>query len=228
MVAEDGATSGAKTLARGIAALQAVVEAEDGLSAQEVADQLGIHRTIAHRMLVTLAAAGLIAKGGDARYRGAVGLVKLQSARYTALQHQAEPLLHELAERLGATVTLLVAENGQAVALLASSPANAKFQLGFSQGDTHPLHLAAGGHALRSLMDQYSSDSSLQQVRDRGYAMTQGEVEPGAWGLAVPIRGVGVPACINVISHREDVVCASIGPVIEAARDLEQLLMAQI
>lgn len=214
--------AGAKTLARGLEALKAVVDSETGLSAQQVADILGVHRTVAHRMLVTLASAGFIAKGHDAKYRGSVGLMKLVPAVCTSLRDATEPMLLELAEELGATVTLLMAEGDQAVALVSCSPKNSMFQMRFAEGDTHSLKLAAGGRALRSIMSEHASDASLDQVRESGYAITQGEVEPGAWGLAVPVIGPrGMPLCVNVITHREAVVRESVDAVKQVAATLE-------
>ncbi len=42
---------GSQTLARGLAALQLVAAAPNGLTAQQVADEIGVHRTIAYRLL---------------------------------------------------------------------------------------------------------------------------------------------------------------------------------
>ncbi len=226
MAKKTGAT-GAQTLARGISALQAVVAAPDGLSAQQVAEQLDVHRTVAHRMLVTLADAGLIAKAADAKYRGAAGLLRLQEGRYENLKHLARPLVEQLAEELRATATLLVAENDNAVALIAATPSDARFHLAFSEGDTHPLSLAAGGRALRALMPQYANDPLVEQVQAQGYAITHGEVEPGAWGIAVPVVAPGIPACINVISHREDIVTQAAPLTMAAAQQLELLLESE-
>ena len=53
--AEPGSPAGAQTLARGLAALEMVAAAENGMTVQEAADRLGVHRTIASRMLGTLA-----------------------------------------------------------------------------------------------------------------------------------------------------------------------------
>ena len=219
---EKKPVAGAKTLARGLDALKAVVDSENGLSAQQVAEILDVHRTVAHRMLVTLVSAGFLTKGGDAKYRGSVGLMNFVPAVCTSLKDGAEPLLAVLAEDLGATVTLLVAEGDRAIALVSRSPKESMFQMRFAEGDTHPLELAAGGKALRSIMPEHASDASLDQIRADGYAITQGEVEPGAWGLAVPLRGPnGMPLCVNVITHREAVVRESIEAVKRVAGVLE-------
>ena len=62
---------GSQTLARGLAALQLVASAPNGLTAQQVADDIGVHRTIAYRLLTTLAQYRFVAKGEDGRYRSA-------------------------------------------------------------------------------------------------------------------------------------------------------------
>ena len=62
---------GSQTLARGLNALQFVAEAPAGLTVQQVADGIGVHRTIAYRLLATLAQFRFIAKGEDGRYRPA-------------------------------------------------------------------------------------------------------------------------------------------------------------
>ena len=44
---------GSQTLDRGIRALEMVAAAPGGMTVQEVADRLEVHRTIAHRLLAT-------------------------------------------------------------------------------------------------------------------------------------------------------------------------------
>ena len=69
--------AGSQTLARGLSALQAVSSAPSGVTAAEVADHVGVHRTIAYRLLSTLAQARFIAKGSDGKYRPAAALAVL-------------------------------------------------------------------------------------------------------------------------------------------------------
>ena len=52
---EPGTTAGAQTLARGLSALEMVATAENGMTVQEAAERLGVHRTIASRLLGALA-----------------------------------------------------------------------------------------------------------------------------------------------------------------------------
>ena len=230
-MADTGArpTAGAQTLARGIAALRAVASAPAGLGVQDLADELGVHRTIAYRMLATLAEAGFIARGSDGRYRGAAGLLDLRAAAYESLKHVARPYLAELADALGATVSLLVPEQDEAVAISVVEPRGTRYHIAFHQGSRHPLDRGAAGLALSAALPPRPDEAPrIVQVRADGYAITHGEVEPGAWGLAVPLRAPSqdLVACVNVSSHREDLVRTSADQVIACAREIERRLTA--
>jgi DNA-binding IclR family transcriptional regulator len=211
--------AGAQTLARGIAALQLVATTPDGLSIQDVADSLGIHRTIAYRMLATLADAHLVSKGDDGRYRGAAGLLTLTSGAFFSLRNIAQPIMRRLAASLASTVSLLVRQGDEAVALAVVEPQNARYHIAFAEGSRHPLDRGAAGHALRASLPASDADSDVvRAVRAAGYARTFGEVEPGAYGLAVPCSGLGFEACLNLITYREDVAVGALERMIEAAR----------
>src|SRR6478736_10387557 len=68
---------GSQTLARGLTALQAVANSPTGVTAQQVADHVGVHRTIAYRLLSTLAQQRFVVKGEDGKYRPAAALAVL-------------------------------------------------------------------------------------------------------------------------------------------------------
>ncbi|OUZ05414.1 hypothetical protein B0172_00892 [Mycobacterium avium subsp. paratuberculosis] len=55
---------------------------------------------------------------------------------------------------------------------------------------------------------------------------TYGEIEPNTYGLAVGVRrpAPSPPTCINLISHREDVVMRGKDAVMRAAEQLSKLL----
>ena len=66
----------------------------------------------------------------------------------------------------------------------------------------------------------------MARARERGWVMTYGEIEPNTYGLAVPVRrpAPSPPTCINLISHREDVVLRGRDAVLKAAKQLAELL----
>lgn len=220
---EPRPAAGSQTLARGLRALELVATARDGVTIQEIAEQLGVHRSIASRLLATLADFRLITRGGDGRYRVGAGLAALASGIQTTLRVAAEPIMRELAEGLGATISLLVAEGDEAVALSVVSPALAQYHLAFNTAARHPLGRAAGGVALQAaLPPALGEQPRVAEARARGYAQTFGEVEPGAHGVAVALPHLaGVPAaCLNLITHREEIAAKAPPALMEAAARL--------
>ncbi|UDY23672.1 IclR family transcriptional regulator [Nocardioides sp. Kera G14] len=222
-MSETRSVPGTQTLARGLSSLELVAQAPDGVAIQDIADQLGVHRSIASRLLATLADFKLVVRGADGRYRVGSGLAALASGIHTTLRVAAEPILRELAERLGATVTLLVAEGDEAVGLSVVSPARSQYHLAFQTGGRHPLGVAAGGVALLAGMPPRPGESArVAEAREQGYAQTFGEVEPGAYGVAVALPQIaGVPAaCLNLITHRAEIAAEAPAALIDAAKRL--------
>ena len=218
---------GAQTLARGLRALQLVALAPHGASIAEIADQLEVHRTIASRLLSTLADFKLIVRLPDGRYRVGSGIAALASGVHSTLRVTSDPILRDLAESMGATVTLLIAEGDEAVALAVIAPASSQYHLAFSAGGRHPIRRAAGGVALLAAGPVLpGEDPRVTEARDAGFASTFGEVEPGAYGVAVPIDlPEGFPrACLNLITHRAEIADASIAALQAASRQIATLL----
>jgi DNA-binding IclR family transcriptional regulator len=226
MTATNGAP-GSQTLARGLSALQLVATSRRGLTVQEVADSIGVHRTIAYRLLGTLAQFRLVAKGDDGRYRSAAQLAVLGASFDNNIRQLSVPTLRKLADELGTTVSLLVAEGDQQVAIAVIVPTNVFYQLSFHEGSRYPLERGAAGIALLASMPPRPGERDLvPQARQQGWVITHGEVEPNTYGLAVPVkrRPPSPPTCINLISHREDVVMAGRDAVIKAADELSAIL----
>ncbi|KZS68406.1 MAG: helix-turn-helix domain-containing protein [Mycobacterium pseudokansasii] len=219
--------TGSQTLARGLTALQLVAGSPSGLTMQQVADQVGVHRTIAYRLLSTLTQFRLVAKGEDGRYRPAAALAVLGSSFDHNLRQLSLPTLRALADELGTTVSLLVAEGDEQVAVAVIVPTQVAYQLAFHEGSRYPLDRGAAGIALLASMPPRQRERDLvAATRERGWVMTYGEIEPNTYGLAVPVRRVAPspPTCINLISHREDVVIRGRDAVIKAATQLSTLL----
>lgn len=226
----DGAPNGApgsQTLARGLSALSAIASAPTGLTVQQVADHLGAHRTIAYRLLATLSQFRYVAKGEDGRYRPAAALALLGSSYDNNLRQLSVPRLRALADELGTTVSLLVAEGDQQVAIAVIVPTQVFYQLSFHEGSRHPLDRGAAGVALLASMPPRPGERDLvRQTREQGWVITHGEIEPNTYGLAVPVRRrpPSPPTCINLISHREDVVLDGKDAVVRAAHELSAIL----
>ncbi|WP_328358829.1 helix-turn-helix domain-containing protein [Mycobacterium sp. NBC_00419] len=222
-----GAAPGAQTLARGLTALQLVAGARDGLTIQQVADAIGVHRTIAYRLLSTLASYRLVARSDDGRFRVAAGLAALGATFDNNVRELSLPILRQLADELGSTVSLLVAEGDQQVAIAVIVPTHVSYQLSFHEGSRYPLDRGAAGVALLAAMPPQPGERGLvTETRAKGWVITHGEIEPNTYGLAVPVHRppTSPHACINLISHREDVVRRGRDAVVDAAQRLSAVL----
>ena len=111
-----------------------------------------MHRTIAYRLLATLAEFRLVAKGEDGRYRPAAGLAVLGASFDHNVRQLSLPTLRALADELGTTVSLLVAEGDQQVAIAVIVPTQVAYQLSFHEGSRYPLDRGAAGIALLASM----------------------------------------------------------------------------
>lgn len=221
------AAPGSQTLARGLNALQLVAGSRDGLTIQQVADSIGVHRTIAYRLLSTLASYRLVAKSEDGRFRVAAGLAALGATFDNNVRELSLPILRQLADELGSTVSLLVAEGDQQVAIAVIVPTHVSYQLSFHEGSRYPLDRGAAGIALLAAMPPQPGERGLvTKTRTQGWVITHGEIEPNTYGLAVPVHRppTSPHACINLISHREDVVRRGKDAVVAAAQRLSAIL----
>lgn len=220
-------TTGSQTLARGLTVLQMVASKPYGLTVQEVADQVGIHRTIAYRLLVTLAQFHLITRGSDGRYRSAAGLAALGGSFDRSFRDRATPVLQELADELRMTVCVLIAEGDTQVAVAVVVPSDASYQNSVYEGSRYPLARGAAGIALLASGPPLAGERDvISRARDQGWVISSNDVEPGLYGLAVPVRRPGpAPAtCINIMAYRKDHLVRRREAMLKAAGRLSELL----
>jgi DNA-binding IclR family transcriptional regulator len=221
------AAAGSQTLARGLRVLQLIAATPEGLTVQKVAERLGVHRTIAYRLLSTLAQFRLVTRDDDGCYRSGAGLAVLGASFDNNLRQMSLPVLRGLADELHATVSLLVAEGEEQVAIAVIVPTQVSYQLAFREGSRYPLNRGAAGIALLASMPPRPGERDLVPLtRERGWVVTYGEIEPNTYGLAVPVRRTPAspPTCINLVSHREDVIERGRDVVIKAAAQLAEIL----
>lgn len=185
-----------QTLDRGLRVLELLAETPDGLGVTDLAAALEVHRAIVYRLLTTLAGHRLVVRGRDGRYRPGAGLAGLARGVAPRLQAAALPELTALAEDLGATATLTVADGDEAVALAVVEPRTTGIHVAYRPGLRHPLSVGASGRAI--LLGRPGSGATLAEERLRGYAVSSGEIQPGAVGLAAPIPGAD--ASVGVVS----------------------------
>jgi len=220
---------GNQTLARGLRVLLAIADSQHGLSVQQVGELLGVHRSIAYRLLQTLADFGLATRRQDGVYTPGARLATLAEAYLPTLRDVARPVMRSLADQLQSTVSLFVEQGDQAVAIALVEPTTAAHHLAFKPGMRTPLTLGAAGYAILASGPVVEGEPATVAVaRERGYARSHGEIEAGAYGVAawIPMGDTGTRACLNLITYREDIADAAGPDLRRAADDVGRLLHA--
>lgn len=182
-----GSTSA--TFDKGLRCLGAIAASPRGLLLGEVAAQANVHRTVAGRLLRTLEAHSLIRRDEDRRFRCTGALVELAESVERDLREVVRPVLEAMAEKLGATAYLMVAEGeDHARALDVIEPRNSAMHVAFKAGQRHPLTRGSGGLAiLAGRPPRRDDDPRVVEARKRGYAVTFAEVVSATTGIASPI-----------------------------------------
>jgi DNA-binding IclR family transcriptional regulator len=205
---------GSLTLDRGLALLQAVADAGgDAATISELAVTIGASRAAVYRLLVPLSERGLVWRDGT-KVRLGVGLLRLAGQVLPQLRDAAYPVLRELAEKVGATAHLSIAQGNQAQAVAVVEPTWTNFHVAYRVGSRHPL---TGGTAAGKAMAMRTSE--------QGWATSGGELQDGASGVAAPVRGVpGLRASVGVVTL-EPLDAREVGPqVVDSAAALSEIL----
>ncbi|HEX6871074.1 MAG TPA: IclR family transcriptional regulator, partial [Micromonosporaceae bacterium] len=158
------------------------------------------------RLAGTLTEHGLLRRDRSGRLRLGVGVLALARRAQPLLAEAASPALRRLAEDVGATAHLTIAEGGEAVALLVVEPSWTQFHVAYRSGSRHPLDRGAAGRAILA-----ARHGSAQVV------VSEGQLQPGAHGVAVAVVGVeGLEASVGVVALAPLDV-AVVGPRVTAA-----------
>ncbi len=180
----------AQTLDRGLRLLQLVADVSAGLSVTEAADRLGVGRAVVYRLAATLIEHRMIRRDASGRLRLGAGVLHLARRAQPLIADAARPVLRRLAESVGATAHLTVADGNEAVALAVVEPSWTAFHVAYRAGSRHAIDRGAGGRAIIA-----------GRHRSEGWQSSAGELEAGAYGIAAPVLGVeGLEASVGVIA----------------------------
>ena len=205
----SGAGSQSQTLSRGIRALELLAEAENPLSIAELSEGLGVHRSIAYRILRTLESHSLVMRDDAGRVAAAPGLAALARGVSRDLQSAALPELSALANELSMTAFIAVWDRQNCVTLMTVEPTHSRTALIQRPGTRHSFTAGAPGIAIQSALTEEQWDrlapgqkyrSESRTARERGYAVSHNEVIEGVSAVAAPISAVGqLPAAVAVV-----------------------------
>jgi len=208
-------TETSQTLDRGLRVLTVLATTPGGLTVTQLAGEVGVNRTVVYRLISTLEQHALIRRDRQGRVHVGLGVLQLSAAVQPVLREAAAPVLRELAERVGCTAHLTVADGDEALALSVIEPSWTDYHVSYRVGARHPLDRGAAGRAI--LADREPDGPA--------YVVTTGELQPGARGIAAALRGVdGLEASLGLVTL-DDIDVDRLGPqVVAAAEELASRL----
>ncbi|WP_346959204.1 IclR family transcriptional regulator [uncultured Arthrobacter sp.] len=201
-----------QTLSRGIRALEILADAPEPLTIAELADAMGVHRSVAYRILRTLEDHSLLVRDDGGRVQPGPGLAVLARGVARSLQTAALPELTQLANALTMSAFVAVWDREDCVTLVTVDPRHTGAAVVQHPGSRHPVSAGAPGIAIQSALSEQEWHRlapgipyrpEADEARRRGYASSHDEVIPGVSSLAVPLRVPGGrPAALAVVYIR--------------------------
>ncbi|MCO5967640.1 IclR family transcriptional regulator [Actinoallomurus soli] len=221
------AATGSKTIDTGLRLLEILRDHPDGLTISELARAADVHRNAVSRHLTALRNHRLVSRTGM-RYTLGLGIVELGAAVQHRLRAAAEGALQSLADGCRATAFISVLDAEEEVVVLAvAEPRGSDFHVAYRAGKRHAVDRGAPGIAILAGRPPRPGERPIvREARRTGYAVTEGELQPGAWGVAAPIVARGRPAQASVgvvtIGARDE---SAIAPrVVAASGEIARLL----
>ena len=184
------ASGTSKTLHHGLQVLELLVQHPSGLTLTEIADGIGVHRTVAHRLVKTLEAHYLCRRDRFKRISLGTGLVRLAEPVEQDLRTLARPVLEELSDSAQASAHLVVRENADQVRMLMIvEPRQAPMHVAFRSGQLDPIGRGSAGLALLAAAPPLPGErEEVTRARERGFAVSKGEIAPGITGISAVVH----------------------------------------
>jgi IclR family acetate operon transcriptional repressor len=248
---------------RALDLIEALVAADGEVAITSLANRTGLHVSTVHRLLATLLRRGYVRQNPEtSRYYAGAKLATLSEgrSRYGEVRLRARPLLRGLTEATRETANLVVLDDLQAV-YIETVPSPQVVRLFTAVGNRTPLHATGAGKALlasmpavrrdalldrldlrgytpKTIVDRATLRRSLDDIREKGYAIDDEEYDEGVRCVAVAVAAAardgaaGVPwAALSISAPASRLTrqrCAELAPVLRrAAADLAEALRDQ-
>lgn len=206
-----------KTLDRALEMLLLFAKEKPEWSASDMAQALGLHRSIVYRMLKTLEQRGFLAKTERyGHFTLGLKMVELGNIALGAidLRQIADPYMIQLAKETSETTILSIENDGDCVCI-AKIESSTPIRTVLSIGERSPLYAGAAAKSLLAYLDAEKTDrilarglnpvtprtitdptrllEDLEKIRRQGWAYSVGELAPDLAAVAAPLRdGNGV------------------------------------
>lgn len=210
--------SGARSegLRRGLEILRLFTDTDFEWGITEISTELGLHKSRVHRAVKTLEDVGFLRKNlKNRKYLLGLHAFELGSvaSRRFNLIPEARPLMKKLAAKTKATVSIRI-KDGDDMVVVECIESPDDLRVHSPQGARRPWDFGAGGKVflahlppeqVKRMIGEYGLTrytersitvaaeylDDLKRVRERGYAISDGEHILGALSIAAPIHGTG-------------------------------------
>lgn len=224
-----------------------------GITASELATEVGMSRPTTFRLLLSLEQAGFADRIGNRYVLGweMARLGKLADP-YKGLASRVQPILDSLTAELNESSTLSVPTGELDFELVAEAVGSRMLTIQQFVGQKYPLHASATGKVLLAelpdsrikrllpqrldaltpdtIVDREELITQLHQIRKQGYSTLDNELEEELYALACPVRSAE-GALIGIVSVngprqrlRTDRLPATIARLLSAADEIAQAL----
>ncbi|MFT5193898.1 MAG: DNA-binding IclR family transcriptional regulator [Cellvibrionaceae bacterium] len=202
-----------RSIDRAFTILRAVSTAPDGIGVNSVAQQVGLAKSTTSRILSALEEWNTVERTADNRFKIGPGLVRLvENQPFSAtLKALVRPALQQIAAETG-EATLLVVNDGSEALYLDMVAGSHAVQVRDWTGERVPFNVTSGGKMLLAHADEtftvdylskplarltaHSVDDAqklavqLKTIKERGFAVTDGEYDDEVAGITVPVKNV--------------------------------------
>lgn len=231
-----------QSLDRAFELLERLADAGGELGLSQLAAATRLPPPTIHRIMQTLVARGYVRQEPSRRYALGPRLIRLGEVAGHTMGSWAMPYLGELASEIGETANLAMLE-GDAAVYLAQVPSRHWMRMFTEVGRRVMPHCTGVGKALlselaaaevremvariglpvqteRTISDVEALMVELGSIRERGYAVDDGEQEIGVRCVAVPVTGTPARIALSVSGPSARVTrdrVAEIAPVLQRA-----------
>jgi IclR family transcriptional regulator, pca regulon regulatory protein len=220
-----------QSLERGLSILACFTPQRSVRGIADIADELGMSRSTAHRYIITLVALGFMEQVASRKYRLSLRVTDLGMSvlNSTGLRDVSRPFLEELRQRTSFTANLSVRDGSEILYVERARSfrrGQQKIDLNLRMGSRLPLYCTAMGKVLlanlpeteqhelidcmtlsrrgpNTITSKKALRAELESVLEGGTAVNDEELVEGLVSIACPVREEGgeIIAAINLAAH---------------------------
>ncbi|WP_377272816.1 IclR family transcriptional regulator [Peterkaempfera sp. SMS 1(5)a] len=151
--------------------IEAVARSDRPVRLSELAEEVGLHRATAYRVLLDLVRRGWVLRAGDHYLPGTVALQLSHASATRSLAAVARPVLEDLSARTGMMVNLQVLESDRSRVIDVVRPSRLEM-ISDLRDSMLPVHRFAGPLALVAALAPEARGPYLRQAQEAGHTLT--------------------------------------------------------